>query len=62
MSSRPIVSHASTILDQISIRASSSNLWTGVQLLSVVFVVIDLACRSLLLPGPDSAIAPVQVG
>ncbi len=38
MTSRPIVSHASTILDQVTTRAGSANVWTGVQALSVVFV------------------------
>jgi biotin transport system substrate-specific component len=37
MTSRPLVSHASTILDQVSMRASA-NVWTGVRLLSVLFV------------------------
>ena len=40
MTSRSSVSHASTILDQVSIRAASANAWTGVQLLSVVFVTV----------------------
>lgn len=40
MTSRPLVSHSSTILDQISVRAASANAWTGVQLLSVLFVTV----------------------
>jgi biotin transport system substrate-specific component len=35
MTSRPFASHASTILDQVSLRAGA---WTGVQVLSVLFV------------------------
>jgi biotin transport system substrate-specific component len=34
------VSHASTILDQVSMRAATANAWTGVQLLSVLFVAV----------------------
>jgi biotin transport system substrate-specific component len=48
MSSRPLVSHASTILDQISMRAASANLWTGVQVLSVLFVVVLTAAAAQL--------------
>ena len=40
MTSRPLVSHASTILDRVSMRAASANAWTGVQALSVVFVAV----------------------
>jgi biotin transport system substrate-specific component len=53
MTSRPFVSHASTILDQISMRAASANLWTGVQILSVVFVaVLTAAASQLSVPLP----------
>src|SRR5918993_4141517 len=53
MRSRPLVSHASTILDQISIRAASANAWTGVQLLSVAFVaVLTAAAAQLSFPIP----------
>ena len=53
MTSRPFVSHASTILDQISIRAASANLWTGVQLLSVLFVaVLTASAAQLSFPLP----------
>lgn len=53
MTSRPFVSHASTILDQISMRAASANLWTGVQILSVVFVaVLTAAAAQLSFPLP----------
>jgi len=39
MTSRaPIVSHASTILDQVSVRAASAATWNGIQALSVLFV------------------------
>src|SRR5687767_4506978 len=48
MTSRPLVSHASTILDQISMRAASANLWTGVQVLSVLFVVVLTAAAAQL--------------
>jgi biotin transport system substrate-specific component len=48
MTSRPLVSHASTILDQISMRAASANAWTGVQLLSVVFVAVLTATAAQL--------------
>ena len=48
MSSRPSVSHASTILDQISMRAASANAWNGVQLLSVGFVAVLTAAASQL--------------
>jgi len=40
MTSRPFVSHASTILDQFSMRAASAQAWTGVQLLSVAFFTV----------------------
>jgi biotin transport system substrate-specific component len=53
MTSRPVVSHASTILDQISMRAASANVWTGVQLLSVCFVtVLTAAAAQLSFPLP----------
>jgi biotin transport system substrate-specific component len=53
MTSRPLVSHASTILDQISMQAASSNAWTGVRLLSVVFVaVLTAAAAQLSFPLP----------
>ena len=53
MTSRPFVSHASTILDQVSIRAASANLWTGVQLLSVLFVaVLTASAAQLSFPLP----------
>ena len=53
MTSRSSVSHASTILDQVSIRAASANAWTGVQLLSVVFVtVLTAAAAQLSFPLP----------
>jgi biotin transport system substrate-specific component len=53
MSSRPSVSHASTILDQISMRAASANAWTGVQVLSVGFVaVLTAAAAQLSFPIP----------
>lgn len=53
MTSRPLVSHASTILDQISMRAASANVWTGVQILSVVFVaVLTAAAAQLSFPLP----------
>src|SRR5687767_11535315 len=48
MTSRPLVSHASTILDQISMRAASANIWTGVQVLSVLFVVVLTAAAAQL--------------
>jgi biotin transport system substrate-specific component len=47
------VSHASTILDQVSMRAASVNAWTGVQLLSVLFVaVLTAAAAQLSFPLP----------
>jgi biotin transport system substrate-specific component len=47
------VSHASTILDQISMRAASANVWTGVQILSVIFVaVLTAAVAQLSFPLP----------
>ena len=53
MTSRPIISHASTILDQVSMRAGSANVWTGVQALSVVFVaVLTAAAAQLSFPLP----------
>jgi biotin transport system substrate-specific component len=53
MTSRPLVSHASTILDQVSMRAGSANAWTGVQLLSVLFVaVLTAAAAQLSFPLP----------
>ena len=53
MTSRPLVSHASTILDQISMRAASANVWTGVQILSVIFVaVLTAAVAQLSFPLP----------
>ena len=53
MTSRPFVSHASTILDQVSIRAASANLWTGVQWLSVLFVaVLTASAAQLSFPLP----------
>lgn len=53
MTSRPIVSHASTILDQVSMRAGSTNVWTGVRALSVVFVaVLTAAAAQLSFPLP----------
>jgi biotin transport system substrate-specific component len=52
MTSRPLVSHASTILDQISLHAPS-NVWNGVRLLSVVFVaVLTAAAAQLSFPVP----------
>src|SRR5262245_60671463 len=53
MTSRPFVSHASTILDQVSMRAASANAWTGVQMLSVLFVaVLTGAAAQLSFPLP----------
>ena len=53
MTSRPIVSHASTILDQVSMRAGSANVWTGVRALSVVFVaVLTASAAQLSFPLP----------
>jgi biotin transport system substrate-specific component len=53
MTSRSSASHASTILDQISMRAASANVWTGVQALSVVFVaVLTAAAAQLSFPLP----------
>jgi biotin transport system substrate-specific component len=46
--STPLVSHASTILDRVSMRASSVAWWTGVRLLSVAFVAILTAAASQL--------------
>lgn len=48
MTSRPFVSHASTILDQVSMRAGSAQVWTSVQLLSVGFVAVLTAAASQL--------------
>ena len=53
MSSRLFVSHASTILDQVSMRAASSGAWAGVQVLSVLFVtVLTAAAAQLSFPLP----------
>jgi biotin transport system substrate-specific component len=53
MTSRPHVSHASTILDQVSMRAGSANVWTGVQALSVLFVaVLTASAAQLSFPLP----------
>jgi len=53
MTSRPIVSHASTILDQVSMRAGSANVWTSVRVLSVGFVaVLTAAAAQLSFPLP----------
>ena len=53
MTSRPFVSHASTILDRVGMRAASHNAWTGVQILSVVFVaVLTAAAAQLSFPLP----------
>jgi biotin transport system substrate-specific component len=53
MTSRPVVSHASTILDQVSMRAASANAWTGVQMLSVLFVtVLTASAAQLSFPLP----------
>jgi biotin transport system substrate-specific component len=53
MNSRPLVSHASTILDQVSMRAASANVWTGVRILSIVFVaVLTAAAAQLSFPLP----------
>ncbi|MDP3717819.1 MAG: biotin transporter BioY [Acidobacteriota bacterium] len=53
MTSRPQVSHASTILDQVSMRAGSASVWTGVQVLSVAFVaVLTAAAAQLSFPLP----------
>ena len=46
MTSRPFVSHASTILDQVSMRAGSAQVWTSVQVLSVGFVAVLTAAAS----------------
>jgi biotin transport system substrate-specific component len=43
-----LVSHASTILDRISMRASSAAWWNGIQLLSVAFVTILTASAAQL--------------
>jgi biotin transport system substrate-specific component len=48
MTSRPFVSHATTLLDQVSMRASSAQVWTSVQLLSVGFVAVLTAAASQL--------------
>ena len=48
MTSRPLVSHASTILDRVSTRAASANVWTAVQVLPVVFVAVLTAAASQL--------------
>src|SRR6188768_1701136 len=53
MTSRSSVSHASTILDQVSMRAATANAWTGVQMLSVGFVtVLTAAAAQLSFPLP----------
>jgi biotin transport system substrate-specific component len=54
MTSRaPFVSHASTILDQVSVRASSATSWKGVQALCVLFVaVLTAAAAQLSFPLP----------
>jgi biotin transport system substrate-specific component len=53
MSSRPLVSHASTILDQISMQAATATAWNGVRVLSVVFVaVLTAAAAQLSFPLP----------
>jgi biotin transport system substrate-specific component len=47
------VSHASTILDQVSMRAASASAWAGVQALSVLFVaVLTAAAAQLSFPLP----------
>jgi biotin transport system substrate-specific component len=52
-SSTPLVSHASTILDRVSMRASSATWWTGVQVLSVAFVaILTAAAAQLSFPLP----------
>ena len=52
-SSTPLVSHASTILDRVSMRASSAAWWTGVQVLSVAFVaILTAAAAQLSFPLP----------
>ena len=48
MTSRPFVSHATTILDQVSMRAGSHQVWTSVQVLSVGFVAVLTAAASQL--------------
>ena len=45
-SQTPLVSHASTILDRVSMRAASAASWTGVQVLSVAFVAALTAAAS----------------
>jgi len=54
MTSRaPFVTHASTILDQVSVRASSATSWMGVKALSVLFVaVLTAAAAQLSFPIP----------
>lgn len=54
MTSRaPFVSHASTILDQVSVRASSATSWMGIQALSVLFVAaLTAAAAQLSFPLP----------
>lgn len=52
MTSRPLVSHASTILDQITLQAGSTT-WTSIKVLSVVFVaVLTAAAAQLSFPLP----------
>jgi len=49
----PLVSHASTILDRVSMRAASAASWTGVQVLSVAFVAsLTAAASQLSFPLP----------
>lgn len=53
----PFVSHASTILDRVSMRAASAASWTGVQVLSVVFVAsLTAAASQLSFPLPFTPI------
>jgi len=54
MTSRaPFVTHASTIHDQVSVRASSATSWMGVKALSVLFVaVLTAAAAQLSFPIP----------
>ncbi|MGH9384460.1 MAG: biotin transporter BioY [Vicinamibacterales bacterium] len=49
----PLVSHASTILDRISMRASSAARWNGIRMLFVVFVaILTAAAAQLSFPLP----------
>jgi biotin transport system substrate-specific component len=53
MTLRSHVSHASTILDQVSMRAASARTWTGVRFLSVVFVAaLTAAAAQISFPIP----------